>query len=428
MGDWTAERVLALAPDPASVGPARELSSPAKWVTSGASNVAVWGEAKGSGAKPYQVAVDFNGPAFKCSCPSRKIPCKHVLGLMLLFSSGIVPAAPMPEWASEWLEKRTEKAAVQAAKATSPKVDANPEAAAKRAEGRWEKVLTGLDECEAFLMDIAGQGLLSAHSTRSWDQMAARMVDAQAPGVARRLKRIGEKVGIGSDWGLEVAGELGRLELLIEGSRRIDALPPELSADLRSTLGIPVRKEDLDGERVSDVWDALGQATEREDRVTTIRTWLRGRTYGRWAMHLGFSVAGQPPEQQLLSGVSFTAELVFYPSAWPLRVQIGQTTPAKFEPLHRGRWADSVEDMASALSAHPWIEQIPACLSQARLGRTDSTLWAIDGEGAAMPIRAGDLWELLARTGNEPCELFGEFDGTMFRPLGAWGDWGYLPI
>src|SRR5580658_2796754 len=98
MADWTAEQVLALAPDAAAVGPARELSSPAKWVPCGADAQAAWGEAKGSGAKPYQVAVDLNGPAFKCTCPSRKIPCKHSLGLLLRLSAGQAPKGDQPDW------------------------------------------------------------------------------------------------------------------------------------------------------------------------------------------------------------------------------------------------------------------------------------------------------------------------------------------
>lgn len=83
MTDWTADRVLALAPDSASVASGRELSSPAKWASAARSDFAVWGEAKGSGAKPYQTIIDLREPAFKCSCPSRKFPCKHALGLML---------------------------------------------------------------------------------------------------------------------------------------------------------------------------------------------------------------------------------------------------------------------------------------------------------------------------------------------------------
>ena len=44
----------------------------------------IWGLAKGSGKKPYQTQVDIVEFAYKCSCPSRKFPCKHALGPMFL--------------------------------------------------------------------------------------------------------------------------------------------------------------------------------------------------------------------------------------------------------------------------------------------------------------------------------------------------------
>lgn len=428
MGDWTAERVLSLAPDATSVGPARECASPGKWVSTGTTELAAWGEAKGSGAKPYQVAVDFNGPAFKCSCPSRKIPCKHVLGLLLQVAAGTVASATYPDWVKEWLEKRTEKAEVQAAKAAAPKQEVDPEAAAKRSGQRWQKVLAGLDECEAFLLDVAGQGLLSVQSTRSWDQMAARMVDAQAPGLARRLKRIGAKMAVGTDWGQEVTGEIGSIALLIEGAKRIESLADGTKSDIRTALGIPTRKEDFDGERVSDIWDVLGQILELEERVTTIRSWLRSRSTGRWAVHLSFSVAGQPPDLRLSPGTGIIAELEFYPSAWTSRAQIAEPAPTPFRPTPIGNWEDGLETASIALAANPWIEQTPASLTQARLGKLGDSWWVIDSAGASMPTRGWSPVDLLARTGNEPFEMFGEFNGIDFRPLGAWGQWGYLPL
>jgi hypothetical protein len=397
-------------------------------VTSGTTELAAWGEAKGSGAKPYQVAVDFNGPAFKCSCPSRKIPCKHVLGLLLQYATGTLASAAAPDWVKDWLEKRTEKAEVQAAKAAAPKQEVDHEAAAKRSGQRWQKVLAGLDECESFLLDVAGQGLLSAQATRSWDQMAARMVDAQAPGLARRLKRIGARVGVGTDWGQDVAGELGSIALLIEGAKRIDRLADGTKFDVRTTLGIPIRKEDFDGEHISDVWDVLGQISEMEERVTTIRSWLRSRSTGRWAVHLAFSVAGQPPDLRLSPGTGIIAELEFYPSGWPSRAQIADPAPTPFRPTPSGNWEDGLETASIALAANPWIEQIPVCLSKARLGMLGDRWWVVDSVGASMPTRGWNSVDLLARTGNEPFEMFGEFNGIDFRPLGAWADWGYLAL
>jgi len=62
------------------------------------------------------------------------------------------------------------------------------------------------------------------------------------------------------------------------------------------------------------------------------------------------------------------------------------------------------------------------------LGRTEAGWWVIDAEGAAVGVRGSELWELLARSGNEPCNLFGEFNGLEFRPLSAWGSWGFLAL
>ena len=115
---WSAQQIHALAPDAASQKAGVKLAGPAPWSGHGARAEAglVWGDCKGSGAKPYQVTVDLNaeqgGPAYACSCPSRKFPCKHALGLLLLWSAGAVPeveAEEVPARVAEWLAARQER-------------------------------------------------------------------------------------------------------------------------------------------------------------------------------------------------------------------------------------------------------------------------------------------------------------------------------
>ena len=117
--ELTSESVLALAPDASSVKAAQALLKPGQWPTLGFNENAVWGECKGSGSKPYQVEADLSGPVFKCTCPSRKFPCKHSLALLLLrvqqetaFTQG-----EAPDWVKEWLDAREKRAARKAAKA-----------------------------------------------------------------------------------------------------------------------------------------------------------------------------------------------------------------------------------------------------------------------------------------------------------------------
>src|SRR5689334_3111145 len=108
---WTTEQIVALAPDPSSAKSGKDLSSPRKWKTLGADNACAWGTLQGSGKAPYQTSIDLAGPAFKCTCPSRKFPCKHGLGLFLILAqqpNAMTEKSP-PAWTTEWLAKRIEK-------------------------------------------------------------------------------------------------------------------------------------------------------------------------------------------------------------------------------------------------------------------------------------------------------------------------------
>jgi Mg-chelatase subunit ChlD len=82
---------LSLAPDASSQRAAAGLANPSRWSGSGAAGDLVWGLCAGSGKRPYQTVVDLTGPAYKCSCPSRKFPCKHALALLLNWANGVVP-------------------------------------------------------------------------------------------------------------------------------------------------------------------------------------------------------------------------------------------------------------------------------------------------------------------------------------------------
>src|SRR5438876_11119606 len=99
---WSVEQVLALAPDAAAQRAARGLAGPGPWRETGCRPLGnddtpiVWGLCQGGGSSPYQTCVDVSEPAFRCSCPSRKIPCKHSLGLLLRWASGGIEDGSVP--------------------------------------------------------------------------------------------------------------------------------------------------------------------------------------------------------------------------------------------------------------------------------------------------------------------------------------------
>src|SRR4029079_2811607 len=122
MPRWTEAQVTKLAPDDSSVTAARRLTNAVLWSYTGSTEILVWGKCQGSGKSPYQVSVDLAGPAFRCSCPSRKFPCKHEVSLPLLMlwvrgGVAVADAEQAAAFAQEWADGRSEKSGARQARA-----------------------------------------------------------------------------------------------------------------------------------------------------------------------------------------------------------------------------------------------------------------------------------------------------------------------
>lgn len=246
----TREQVLALAPDAASAKAGGGLVIDGKWGLLGADDEALWGECQGSGSKPYQTQVDLAALVSRCSCPSRKFPCKHGLALLLLYAAGNPRCVPQarPAWVDEWLNGRRDRAARKeaaveaAAIAPPPDPQAQAAATAKREQVRWGRIEAGAAELQRWIADQFRQGLanLPADFHAQGQTMVARMIDAQAPGLASQLEAaLGEGTpglaGLG-----ELGARLGLLQLLTQAVARRAQYEPARLADLRAALGWPV--------------------------------------------------------------------------------------------------------------------------------------------------------------------------------------------
>lgn len=435
----SAQEVLQLAPDDASAKAAKGLVTPAKWPSLHHDEQAVWGECKGSGSKPYQVQVDQSGPTFRCSCPSRKFPCKHGLALLLLRAQhpDSFSVAEQPGWVSEWLESRRKKAEKQAAKAADASVESeaaakaptDPAAAARREANRFKQMDAGLAELERWLGDRLRQGLAQLPGqSEIWEALATRMVDAKLPGVAYRLRRIGGWVQRGERWAARVLGGLGQLQILIDAFRRLEDLPTPVQADLRNALGITVERETVlkTGERIADDWLVLGQCLEEESRLWTRRVWLRGAQSGRMALLLDHAHGSCRFEQNYVTSTGLAMTLAFFPGNAPLRA-----VPADAGRLQERRSPavaptldQALDDLATTLAANPWQWPQPLLYGDGVPCR-HGTGWSLQtAERRLMPLTISDDhgWILLAESGGKPLTVFGEWDGETLRPLSAWTD------
>ncbi len=157
----SSDQVLALAPDSDSAKNAKALGTTKKWKNLGQNPEALWGECQGSGKDPYQVRVDLSTLTMTCSCPSRKAPCKHCLGLLLVAvdTPAAVPTAEPPEWVATWLAKRAAVSKRKETQAQKTTTSESPSAEQKkRAEKRLKQVLKGLDRLDLWLNDPATDG------------------------------------------------------------------------------------------------------------------------------------------------------------------------------------------------------------------------------------------------------------------------------
>ena len=428
---WDRERVLALAPDAPSQRTAQSLASGRAWPATGAGTGALWGECRGSAAAPYRAVVDLSGPAYRCSCPSRRFPCKHVLALLLLWAEGAVrdDAAGPPDWAASWLITRAARASrAPSGEAAEPK---DPKAAARRAQQREARVASGLAELDRWLCDQARQGLAASQQAGygHWDDIAARMVDAQAPGLAERLRALASVPHSGGGWDGRLLEEYALLHLLAVAYRRQDELPPPLRETVRSRIGFSLRQADVlaGGQPVRDHWQVLARRDLDQDRIRARRTWLRGRKTGRDALLLSFAAAGQPLDDSLTVGTDADADLVFYPGAVPLRaVVLAKHDDSDGEPPDGGPVAGLLTGYAAALAADPWLDSWPAVLEITPARAPVPCLY--DAAGDAVPLHpgAGNCWPLLALSGGHPLIVVGEWTPRGLWPLTAWDQGGMV--
>jgi hypothetical protein len=432
---WTDEQITTFAPDEASIKAARGLMHPGKWATLGQNDHALWGECRGSGSQPYQVGVETSEPAFKCTCPSRKFPCKHALGLLLLVASqpNALPAGEPPAWLSEWLAKREQTAQRKTARPTD--TDLDPEQQAKRAAARdkrgaerQRKVEAGLEELERWLRDLVRQGLAHAQKqpARYWDAMAARLVDAQAPGLARWLRQMASIPASGEGWSERLLARLGLLQLLLEGYRRLDSLPEPLQADIRAAIGWTWQETDLPADAwIQDRWLLLGQRSYDEDRLRVRRSWLWGQNCGRLALVLDFAYQNQSLPVIGPPGTWLEAELGFFPSQYPQRALLrnAAATDASGVPPTYADSAALSSAYAEALAQQPWLELWPATMAEVVPVRGETDAWFLrDTAAHRLPCHPGfaDSWRLLALSGGLPLTVYGEWNGQEFWPLSAW--------
>lgn len=420
---WTTQQVAELAPDARSVAAARKLASPGPWSELGCTGSLVWGRCQGRAATPYQATVDLDEPAFRCTCPSRKQPCKHGLALLLLWvehGDAVAEAAAPAGFAEDWARQRTGKPQSTARRDGGV---ADPDAQTRREQQRVAAMTDGFIDLERWLGDLTRQGLASARRQpyAFWDATAARLVDAQLPGLAERVRAAGGAVRRSEDWADGLVAECGRWELAAQAWRRRASLPLALLGDLRTFIGWPRRGDEVAGfQRQRDRWVVAGVRQGEDGRVVSQRTWLRGERSGRWVLVLDFATSVQALQVAHVVGAVVEDELTLYPGNDPVRaafsgqqqiVATGQAPPTRALAEARG-------DLAEALARNPWADHLPVAVRGVTVAQGGGRWWLRDEPGNRLPLHPdAQPWLLLALSGGEPSDVVAEWRDAALDPM-----------
>jgi hypothetical protein len=424
---YSLDQVLALAPDEQVRRAARSAAIPSRWTQLGSNESLVWGRFRGSAKEPYQVTVDLAEPAFRCTCPSRKQPCKHGIALLMLWVKGegtVAELEAVADFAGEWAHLRAERSARRADRAARTAKEPDAVAQAKRIEQREQTMSDGLDEFERWLRDLVRQGLASARRQpiRFWDGVAARLVDAQMPALAEQVRTVPRLIVTRRDWADELLRRIGRWYLAIEAWRRRASLDPDTLADLRTVLGWPQRSADLAQPSGESTWQVIGLRQSEDERLVAQRTWLRSTDSGELALVLDFAATGQVLAVAHVLGSVVSSSVLRYPGAIPKRVRLADdaTVVARDLALHdtttiSGALAQAAHDLA----ANPWRGSTPMALAGATFAADGERVTVVDARGDALPARTDDAdpWRLLALCGGTPTDTFGEWEDGVFVPL-----------
>ena len=402
-----------LAPDQSSLKAAAGLAKPAKWsaIAGSADGTLMWGLCAGSGANPYKVAVDLRDNGSKCTCPSRKFPCKHGLALMWMRAESSVAfgSGEPPEWVGDWLKRRRGPpvnhglAGKDAAAADDvqevvedPKAVARREAAtARRLAENDAAIKDALDALEQWIADQLRTGLSAFIDdvTARCRRIASRLVDGKAATLAGRLDEmparilrvpVGDRIRIAID-------EMSRLVLL---SRAFRAAPrdPVIRRNVTAAETRDALLSDADAPRVRSRWEVLAErVVSRKDGLISQTTWLLNIGDGpRFAMLLDFHPASVGRRgTSFVRGEQFEGEIAFFPAARPLRAIMVSREARGHEIPWPAQDADTVlEAVTPSLVSDTWCGDVPVLLPPGRivLDDRDQPWWQSECGRMAHPV------------------------------------------
>ncbi|MCP5099553.1 MAG: hypothetical protein GY943_28700 [Chloroflexi bacterium] len=411
-----------MAPDSFIMRAGRGLAYSEKWQLLAYNDEFVWGNFPNLKHNDIQTLISRHDMTVACTCSSRKFPCRHGMALLLLMGQRpFLFSRLIPEG---WIANRQTRHRQEQQRKRQVAAQTPPLPTRKSEQKRFQHLQTGIAELELWLQDLVRHGLaaLPDRSKTFWTEIASRMVDAEAPEIAHRLRHMSAIPTKQSDWPEQYLKQLGIFFLLVKGFNAWESHTPETQVDLKTAVGWHPPPFTEIGERIEDDWLVLGRLTRPVSTRNWHTTWVWGINSNRAAAFLQILPTQRPTGVALATNAYLRGTLHFDKSHWPLFAHAATLKQVK-RPLSPQIGFTSISTaiatFTDAIAVRPWINQFPMLLQNVKLWQSADTVFLIDAEGHLLPLTTPFLyrWHLEAFSANKPLTLFGIWNGRFFTPI-----------
>ena len=412
----TEKQINTIAPDTASIKAATKVFNKTKWEVK-KSDRAIWAAIQGSGKKPYLVQIDINDLAFKCSCPSRKFPCKHGLALAYyIAANGFDNISHTSEaiWVKEWIDKRTNKAITKAAKA---KKVIDPKKQKKKSENKWANAKKSIEQVELWLKDLMKLGILDFPNKEQtyWAKLAKRMVDAKMPGINTYFNILAN-VNYQSNWEHIVLKIINKIHLLVQAIKNHSNLEADFKQELELLLGWNISKADLlaneKTEIFDDVWMIVKVDTNTTENLDSRKVHLYGVQTNRWAYILEFAFGNTYFKDRYAEGTLMQAKLAFYPGIQKTRAFVkikGSQTNVEQNLKPIPNLLKSNKLFTNRINQFPWTFEVHQFIEKTNIIVRDNQYLLVDSQNNLMLIPSMNFEQYLSVLAHSQGHFFDAF-------------------
>lgn len=285
-----------------------------------------------------------------------------------------------------------------------------------------QKLLKAISLFQNWLDELMMSGISQLqHDPYKLDEIASRLVDFGAQGIARKLRLIPEKIAKQDNWVQFALQQIGEFYFVIRAFNRLHILSDAEKEDLLSYCGIPFTKIGFSEIAFyTDNWYYLGTVSEKEEKLIVRRNWFYGLNCTTCVLFLEFQFNRFVPIKQFKEGTIYKSPVQFYPSAVPQRIkdiQIEMNAPGAQTPLKSFTIDTALDFYSGQISVNPLLKQTCFILKNLKFTMHQDN-WYVLSETKQM-IRLSnskaEIKNVLAYSSNSQNIFIGEYESNSIK-------------